>query len=113
MQVFHFRQNNSGAIWRPPAVHVFIEAEDQDTAEAWAEDIGIIFGWHDSCECCGPRWTRIWDTDDIMTREEAIEMAAEQAAQGGHTSFMIWADGTHTWNIPPDAVRMEGPGIRP
>jgi len=55
-----YRQNNSRGYFKPPAIHVFIEAENEDEANQKFLSIpGCYFDpdCHFDCECCGTRWS--------------------------------------------------------
>lgn len=68
---YEFKQNNTGGsfvISEPEGltVHVIIEADNADEANAIAEQKGIYFDGCDSgndCPCCGDRWYRVCEGD--------------------------------------------------
>lgn len=58
---YAFRQNNSGGVWKAPAIAVVVEADSAGEANRLAESNGLYFnGVRDGrdCECCGDRWFR-------------------------------------------------------
>lgn len=64
MYYYHYHQNNTGGTWLvndKVSKHVIIEANNADHANMLAEHIGMDF--HDFCECCGERWTKVQDYD--------------------------------------------------
>ena len=77
---FLFRQNNSGGSFREPAVFVYTEAPDKETACKRTEPYFTLCGdsgmyaEYDSCgccTCCGHRWGKPWGdgpekTEDIL-----------------------------------------------
>jgi hypothetical protein len=66
---FTFRQNNSGGRFTVDDdvdVNVIIQANDAAEANELAQRVGIYFnGVNDGidCECCGDRWSTMWDND--------------------------------------------------
>lgn len=64
MKFFHFRQNNSGGIFKGPAQNVVVEAENAVDANKRVLDVeGVYFdGCSEGvdCPCCGDRWFRQW-----------------------------------------------------
>ncbi len=65
---YTYNQNNSGGgfIVRDGVTYsVIIEASSASEADAKAEEIGIYFDddYTVDCPCCGPRWSRAWDSD--------------------------------------------------
>lgn len=62
---YTYTQNNSGGIWRGPEF-VIIKADSAADANEKAECNGIYFdgvAQELDCECCGDRWSRVWDND--------------------------------------------------
>jgi len=56
-----YSQNNSGGIWKKPAIEVWIEAETEKEADLIAKENGVYFsifsGKEGDClDCCGARW---------------------------------------------------------
>jgi hypothetical protein len=74
---FTFRQNNSGGkfiINDNVDVFVIIQAHNATEANELAQRVGIYFNGVDDgydCECCGDRWSTMWD-DDKGTDEPEI-----------------------------------------
>lgn len=60
---FNFRQNNSGGIFRDPAINVWVEARDAEEANKRAASIGLYFDGDGDCSCCGNRWHEQWSDD--------------------------------------------------
>lgn len=65
---FDYRQNNSGGGFnidedKGISVHVVIEADSAEEANSKAEAIGLYFGGHGDCQCCGDRWYAAYDDD--------------------------------------------------
>jgi len=61
MPFYHYDQNNSGGVFKEPALNVFIEASSHEEADAIAEVNGLYFDGVDKnrdCPCCGDRWSR-------------------------------------------------------
>ena len=61
MPFYHYDQNNSGGVFKEPALNVFIEASSHEEADAVAEANGLYFDGVDEgrdCPCCGDRWSR-------------------------------------------------------
>lgn len=66
---YHYRQNNSGGsfVYSPNSgisVHVVVEANSYEQANALAENIGLYFDGDGDCSCCGRRWTEQWDDSE-------------------------------------------------
>ena len=70
LQWFTFHQNNSGGRWvvdNDVDAYVIVQAHNADEANQLAQRIGIYFnGVEDGtdCECCGDRWSSIYNTED-------------------------------------------------
>ena len=68
---YEISQNNSGGsfVTNDKLCHrLFIEAESSDEATIIAENLGCYWDGCDTgidCSCCGDRWHRPWDSDDI------------------------------------------------
>lgn len=67
---YNFDQNNSGGSFDFDANmgithHVIVEADNPSEANERAESIGVYFDdtYEVDCECCGSRWTSLWDGD--------------------------------------------------
>lgn len=64
MPFFTYCQNNSGGhfdINQQVTLFVIVEANDTESADEWAEDLGLYFDGVDAghdCSCCGDRWDR-------------------------------------------------------
>ena len=71
MKFFHFHQNNSFGLFKGPANHVVVEAENASDANDRAQTVGVYFDGCDDgldCLCCGNRWSRQWSDatgDDV------------------------------------------------
>lgn len=76
MMFYNFHQNNSGGFFIENdhvSQYVIVEANDPNHANEIAEGIGIYFnGVRDGrdCECCGSRWSRIWEEETGTERPE-------------------------------------------
>ena len=53
---YTFKQNNSFGVFKPPAIFLIVEADDEDEAIHIAEDHGAYFDGVGDCPCCGNRW---------------------------------------------------------
>ena len=63
---YTFNQNNSGGSWRGPQ-YVIIKADSAAEANENAEWNGVYFNGCNleiDCECCGDRWSRVWDGEE-------------------------------------------------
>lgn len=59
-----FHQNNSGGVFDQDDVldvKVIVEAASILEANSRAEEIGIYFDGRGDCECCGNRWSEVWE----------------------------------------------------
>lgn len=63
MKWYNYRQNNSGGYFKPPAIHVSIEAPALDIAQTIALRHGVSIYDSDYCECCGLRWKEPKESD--------------------------------------------------
>ena len=64
MTYYMFRQNNSGGLFRTPAINVIVEASSKDEANYLATEYSdVYFGGVGDCSCCGDRWSPLdeWD----------------------------------------------------
>ena len=105
MPWFLYRQNNSGGLFeRTENIRnlVFIEAVDGESANLYAESIGIYFNGCKSgrdCSCCGDRWYPVWDDSDGITIEQVrgyIESYAKFNSKGFAdyiSAILHYADG--------------------
>lgn len=101
---FKFIQNNSGGLFRGPAVHVFVEAKDMEDACEKTEphfklcgDSGRYAEYDDCgcCPCCGHRWDRPWG-EEPETVEDIVEQIDDNGLEymGGTSTALIKADGS-------------------
>lgn len=92
MNIYRFRQNNSGGVFEGPEF-VFIEAETAEQANEIAKDKhGIYFDGCDKdidCDCCGDRW-RYVDEYDTVSEKEAME---QELYYPEHGIIIYYADG--------------------
>lgn len=66
MPWYQFHQNNSGGRFQPPAIKVWIQADNADQANIIATENGIYFdGVYNGidCSCCGDRWSVVTESD--------------------------------------------------
>lgn len=71
MAYYTFVQNNSGGFYRGP-LYFIVEASDADEANEVAESYGVYFDGcekEEDCECCGDRWSRVYESDAKRTPE--------------------------------------------
>lgn len=90
MSIYLFFQTNSGGRFIPPAICVFVEAEDVHEATMLAQDSGVYFhGVNDGvdCDCCGDRWHEVGEpldlseypqNDPVTYYKEMYEMWADE-----------------------------------
>ena len=67
---------------------VFIEAPDAETANIIADDNGLFDLPY--CNCCGTRFTRVWDYDCV----ESIPTVMDFYCDSGSNAVIIRSDGT-------------------
>ena len=99
MPYYEFRQNNSGGDFEVDdkiTIHVWVEANNADEANAKAEEIGIYFEGVDSemdCSCCGDRWYRVDDIDaELFPR--VVSYGSKWVGDGENHTIIYHADGT-------------------
>jgi hypothetical protein len=71
---YHYRQNNSGGGFNPPAINIIIEADNAEQANRLAIYDGLYFNGCDNgmdCPCCGDRWSEAW-SDEKGTESPTI-----------------------------------------
>jgi len=74
-----YRQNNSGGVFRAPAINVYVEALNEDHADTRAEELGIYFGGLLDCSCCGDRWSTAEEYGGREDCPEAIKYSMDDA----------------------------------
>lgn len=113
MGFFEYRQNNSGGVFDYNAeagisVHVIVEAENVQAADARAQQIGLYFNGCDTgqdCDCCGDRWSAKagwWDESagDAVPSIYGTPVEQYAPAFGGwwieddYNAYVHYADGT-------------------
>lgn len=106
MPFFRYSQNNSGGSFVPPYHHIVIEAPQYRSANALAEETGLIyFDGCDSgldCECCGDRWHRAssYDADpEPMIYSEPVET---------YRGLSVWKEAPKWLVVYADGTRREG-----
>lgn len=68
---FEFNQNNSGGsfVMNDKVCHwMFVEADNEESACEFAENLGCYFNGTDNgddCPCCGDRWSRPWEKTEF------------------------------------------------
>lgn len=105
MKWYQFDQNNSGGsfIVDSNVCHrLFIQAEDADSANQKAEDLGCYWNGVDDdrdCECCGDRWysqsIESWgyDASESLTIEEYVQNLADKWGWTSPDARLFYADG--------------------
>lgn len=91
---YNFTQNNSGGGFDFDADagithHVVIEADSPADANMRAQLIGIYFddNYDIDCECCGTRWSEVWDGE---TGSEQPSVYGEVIDGNWKPSFIKW-----------------------
>lgn len=84
VKFYWFDQNNSGGYWVKDenfGENVLIEARSTGEAnEILFHKLGALY--HGSCECCGERWSHLWEEyDDYRTFPTADAAKAKAAPQ--------------------------------
>jgi len=74
MTYYVFEQNNSGGVFVEPAVQVVIQASSEDEAVKVAVSNGLYFDpeFEVDCECCGPRWSDPYTSDELPKPERSL-----------------------------------------
>lgn len=82
--LYHYGQNNSGGSFDFDGKagithHVIIEAKNTAEANERAGQIGIYFDeeYLIDCNCCGTRWSALWDDDPGMKSPEVYGESVE------------------------------------
>lgn len=94
---YTYDQNNSGGGFMSNdsvTFTVIIEASSADEANDRAEEIGIYFDddYEMDCPCCGPRWSRAWESDGAETPTIYGKPVAEYEE--------MWAEYEEMWAEP-------------
>lgn len=106
---FEIQQNNSGGSFDAPAVHVIIEAPDEETARKRTEphftlcDAG--YAEYDSCgccPCCGHRW--LWPCPEEPTKLVADIRQNGLTFMGAVATALIKADGSIVIGDTPERL---------
>jgi hypothetical protein len=89
---YTFSQNNSGGFFKPPAIHVIVEADSAKEANEIAEENGLYFdGVRDGvdCSCCGDRWSDMWGDEK---GDEIPMIYGEPVEQYKSEMYSRWAE---------------------
>ncbi len=75
---YRFRQNNSGGYFMPPAIHVYVEADnDEQAVETFTSIEGVYLDSYRDCSCCGGRWDE-YISDTYSTEYEVLRAIEEE-----------------------------------
>ena len=97
MKFFHFRQNDSFGsfgLFKGPAKHVVVEAENASDANDRAENFGLYFdGCRNGldCPCCGDRWSRQWS--DELGDDVPMVYGSPVLFNGENYVLVVYANG--------------------
>jgi len=101
---FTFDQINSGGFWHGRTTqHVIVEATDADAANEFVEDNTPVYFDGVSkgidCDCCGPRWRRVWGKGDAVPSVygEPLDLTG---SQGFYRSVTIYFEDGRVITIP-------------
>lgn len=77
MPFFAYDQNNSGGSYSIDENQgigkvVVIEAENASDANEKAEEIGLYFDGKHDCECCGNRWWKKYNDDEMIEFDDIL-----------------------------------------
>lgn len=100
MAFFQFRQNNSGGSFDIDTesgigVNVIVEADSAEDANRRAESIGLYFDGEGDCDCCGNRWSNLWEREKGDPEPRIYEDTVTPEPVGEDSiSFIHFKDGT-------------------
>lgn len=81
MPYFEYHQNNSGGVFRGPAITVIVKAKNAEKANKKAKEVGLYFNGCRKgidCSCCGDRWYKQWDDADGTENPTIYGIPAEE-----------------------------------
>lgn len=99
---FQFHQNNSGGVFEPPAIDIYVEATSLAQARKrlgrvvdLCEDTGRYADYDDCgcCPCCGHRWEDPWHDEPIPGEKVAENVRVDLYWMGGVGSALLKASG--------------------
>ena len=104
MPFFDYRQNNSGGSFDfndndGVSLIVVIEADDAQSANRKAKDIGLYFDGSGDCSTCGYRWSDAWGQGDDVPSTYGTPLSDynfkfERSWAGVHpAAYVHFADG--------------------
>lgn len=114
MAFYEYRQNNSGGGFDYDeadgiSVHVIVEADSAEAANARAKEIGLYFDGEGDCPCCGDRWYEAWNGDDVPsiygTPLEKHEFHYGRWMTDGYEVFTHYADGRIVGSFGPEVSK--------
>lgn len=106
MPFFTFDQNNSHGIMQFDeeagiTEDVVVEGRDRADILERARDIGLYFDGGGDCPCCGPRWSKPWDGEDMdevpSKYGEPDGWSKPFQVEEGKSVCIHYMDGTREW----------------